>query len=82
MNRRNFVKHSGQLLAATATTAIASDSIAMTTAATPKQAETTASVNNYIPNRIACSTYSFWRFRDDSKLTMSKCVDQCAKMGI
>ncbi|MCD0461963.1 sugar phosphate isomerase/epimerase family protein [Roseiconus lacunae] len=27
------------------------------------------------PNRIAVSTYSYWRYRDDSKLTIEKCID-------
>ena len=33
------------------------------------------------PNRIAVSTYSFWRFRDDSKLSIGQCIDEAAKMG-
>jgi sugar phosphate isomerase/epimerase len=33
------------------------------------------------PNRIAISTYSFWRFRDDSKLSIEQCIDQAGKMG-
>ena len=33
------------------------------------------------PNRIAVSTYSFWRFRDDSKLTIEKCIDLAGEMG-
>jgi L-ribulose-5-phosphate 3-epimerase len=32
-------------------------------------------------NRIAVSTYSFWRFRQDSKLTIAKCIDLAAEMG-
>ncbi|MDB5391050.1 MAG: Xylose isomerase-like barrel [Planctomycetaceae bacterium] len=32
-------------------------------------------------NRIGVSTYSFWRFRDDSKLTIEKCIDEAARMG-
>lgn len=35
----------------------------------------------FVPNRIAVSTYSFWRFREDSRLTMSKCIDLAAEMG-
>lgn len=35
----------------------------------------------FVPNPIAISTYSFWRFRDDSKLTMPKCIDLAAEMG-
>jgi L-ribulose-5-phosphate 3-epimerase len=34
-----------------------------------------------IANPIAVSTYSFWRFRDDSRLTMSQCIDRAARMG-
>ena len=30
---------------------------------------------------IAVSTYSFWRFRDDSKLTIGQCIDEAARMG-
>ena len=32
-------------------------------------------------NRIAVSTYSFWRFRRDSKLPIEKCIDLAAEMG-
>ena len=32
-------------------------------------------------NRIAVSTYSFWRFRDDSKLPIEECIRQAAAMG-
>jgi sugar phosphate isomerase/epimerase len=32
-------------------------------------------------NPIACSTYSFWRFRDDSRFTVEQCIDLSAKMG-
>jgi len=30
---------------------------------------------------IAVSTYSFWRFRDDSKLSIEACIDEAARMG-
>jgi sugar phosphate isomerase/epimerase len=33
------------------------------------------------PNRIAASTYSFWRFRDDSRLPIESCIDLSAEMG-
>ncbi len=33
------------------------------------------------PNRIAVSTYSFWRFKDDLKLSIESCIDQAAEMG-
>ncbi|MHB8900180.1 MAG: sugar phosphate isomerase/epimerase family protein [Thermoguttaceae bacterium] len=32
-------------------------------------------------NTIAVSTYSFWRFRDDSKLSIERCIDLAAEMG-
>jgi L-ribulose-5-phosphate 3-epimerase len=32
-------------------------------------------------NPIAVSTYSFWRFKDDSKLSIERCIDEAAKMG-
>ncbi len=35
----------------------------------------------FAPNRIAISTYSFWRFRDESKLTIPRCIDLAAEMG-
>lgn len=33
------------------------------------------------PNPIAVSTYSFWRFKDDSKLSIEQCIDEAARMG-
>jgi L-ribulose-5-phosphate 3-epimerase len=33
------------------------------------------------PNRIATSTYSYWRFRDDSKLSIEECIDLAAEAG-
>ena len=32
-------------------------------------------------NPVAVSTYSFWRFRDDSKLPVEQCVERAAAMG-
>jgi L-ribulose-5-phosphate 3-epimerase len=32
-------------------------------------------------NPIAVSTYSFWRFKDDSKLSIEKCIDEAARLG-
>src|SRR5262245_61326457 len=31
--------------------------------------------------RIGISTYSFWRFRDDSKLSIEECIAQSSAMG-
>ena len=33
------------------------------------------------PNRIAVSTYSFWRFKDGLKLPIEKCIDLAGEMG-
>jgi sugar phosphate isomerase/epimerase len=33
------------------------------------------------PNRIGVSTYSYWRFRDDSKLPIEECIDLSAEAG-
>jgi sugar phosphate isomerase/epimerase len=35
----------------------------------------------FVPNPIAISTYSFWRFNDDSKLDMIQCIDLAARYG-
>jgi sugar phosphate isomerase/epimerase len=40
-----------------------------------------SSSTNHRSNRIAVSTYSFWRFRDDSKLSIEQCIDEAARMG-
>src|SRR4051794_18938512 len=32
-------------------------------------------------NPIAVSTYSFWRFKDDSKLSIERCINEAARMG-
>ena len=39
------------------------------------------STDNFVPNRIAISTYSFWRYRDDSKFSIPNCIDMAAEMG-
>ncbi len=33
------------------------------------------------PNRIAVSTYSFWRFKKDLKLPIETCIDEAGRMG-
>lgn len=32
-------------------------------------------------NPMAVSTYSFWRFRDESKLPIEQCIEEAARMG-
>lgn len=42
---------------------------------------TTPPKNGVRRNPIAVSTYSYWRYRDDSKLDISTCIDLAAEMG-
>lgn len=69
IDRRSFVKGSSASLAATAAVSLAGQAKAAE-AASPRPG-----------NRIAVSTYSFWRFKDDSKLPIAKCIDEAARMG-
>ena len=32
------------------------------------------------PNPIGVSTYSFWRFKDDSRLSVEQCIDEAARI--
>ncbi len=43
--------------------------------------EDSATKSGRRPNPIAVSTYSYWRYRDDSKLTIEQCVDLAADAG-
>ena len=77
MNRRNFVMTSAQMMAAAAVgTAAGANSASKAVAQ-----ENDTQAKPFVPNRIACSTYSFWRYRDDSKFTMTKCIDLISEMG-
>ena len=49
--------------------AVSPPATAQTTAAPPRR------------NRIGVSTYSYWRYRDDTKLPIEKCIDLAAEMG-
>ena len=44
-------------------------------------APTTPSTGKSRPNSIGISTYSFWRFLDDSKVPVEQCIEQAAAMG-
>lgn len=51
---------------------------------TPRDVEADESVQTAplrVPNRIAVSTYSYWRYRDDSKLSIEECIDLAADAG-
>jgi L-ribulose-5-phosphate 3-epimerase len=71
ITRRHF--HT-QLLASAAAISAAQVTTAEETAPAP-------TLPDRRPNRIAVSTYSFWRFRDDSKLSIDQCIDEAARMG-
>jgi L-ribulose-5-phosphate 3-epimerase len=46
-------------------------------------AQTTGAATDDTPrgNPIGVSTYSFWRFKDDSRLSIEQCIDEAARMG-
>ncbi|MEM9828460.1 MAG: sugar phosphate isomerase/epimerase family protein [Planctomycetota bacterium] len=78
--RRSFI--TAAAAAGTAASGIASAGIGRgdeaAASASPKTSPTAA---NWKPNPIAVSTYSFFTFRDGSKLTMPQCIDTAARMG-
>ena len=68
-NRRTLMTHSAAALAAGALAANASSADEPAPAAAkPRQ-------------KIGVSTYSYWRYRDDTKLPMEKCIELAADMG-
>ena len=73
-NRRTFLCR----WAALAASSLGLNSCTQIKTATDKSASSTALYSR--PNRIAVSTYSFWRFRDDSKLPVEDCIDNAARM--
>jgi L-ribulose-5-phosphate 3-epimerase len=87
MNRRTFLAKSA-VTTAVATTAAATSGLA-SIAKARQETPTTSQANPaipadpilFVPNRIAVSTYSFFTFRDGSKLTMPECIDTAASMG-
>ena len=88
MDRRQLLVNSARTFGAAALLPLASSAQAAAPAApaaddSPAAAMEQNSIGSapFVPNRIGVSTYSFWRFRDDSKLTMSQCIDLAAKMG-
>jgi len=83
INRREFVANSTAAVAAS--TLLASGVRAAEEQDSAQQSggekKQESQSRKFVPNRIGISTYSFWRFRKDSKLTMSKCIDLAAEMG-
>lgn len=75
LNRRSFLCRSAAMAAAS----LGLSSCTQIETATD---QTASSKHAYPrPNRIAVSTYSFWRFREDSKLPVEDCIDNAARMG-
>ena len=67
-----------QLLAGLATSAATASLLSSATIAKAAQPSTAPKRK---PNRIAVSTYSYWRFRKDTKLSIEECVDLAAEAG-
>jgi L-ribulose-5-phosphate 3-epimerase len=72
-----------QLLASGLATAAAGSILSPSRAADPGPAEPQPADGSAVskPNPIAVSTYSYWRFRDDSKLRIEECIDLAADAG-
>ena len=70
-NRRGFL--AGTLAGAASLGALASSSPVAAAEDSPKAGQPS--------NRIAVSTYSYWRYRKDSKLSIAECIDLAAEAG-
>src|SRR5688500_5636773 len=70
LSRRDFCKH-----------ATAGAAAALTVSGTSLGAESSEVAPRGGGNPIAVSTYSFWRFKDDSKLSIERCIDEAARIG-
>jgi sugar phosphate isomerase/epimerase len=75
-NRRTFCK---QAVAAAA--ALGIGNVARSEENPARSEEPAASAPRGGGNPIAVSTYSFWRFKDDSKLSIEQCIDEAARIG-
>lgn len=75
---RNTLKRRSFVGAAAAASAVAMSSTIHPNAATAEP-KTPAKASK--PNPIAVSTYSYWRYRKDSKLSIEQCVDLAAESG-
>jgi len=76
MNRRTFLKNSASAVGGAALAGLAGRAGAAEKPETAPASKPTAR-----GNRIATSTYSFWRFMPDTKLSMEECIKQAAEMG-
>ena len=74
--RRGFLKQSASAVAAGALAARVAGG------AEPEQAASAGGRGEKPrPNRVGISTYSFWRFKDDSKVPVEDCIRHSAAMG-
>jgi sugar phosphate isomerase/epimerase len=71
ISRRGFLALSTAAACTASRLALADDGVAGDVVSKP----------NAISNPIAVSTYSYWRFRDDSKLSIEACIDLAAEAG-
>ncbi len=76
LDRRQLV--AGSLAVAAATMFHNRDGYAQVTMS---EAKSSAVPKQRRPNPIAVSTYSYWRYRDDSKLSIEQCVDLAGEAG-
>ncbi|MEO2047227.1 MAG: sugar phosphate isomerase/epimerase family protein [Pirellulales bacterium] len=75
LNRRNFAKAAALGSAAFIPAGpLSSHSLSAEASRTPATATSRG-------NPIGVSTYSFWRFKDDSKLSIEQCIDEAARIG-
>ena len=74
-NRRNFIGTALATGVVASTTAVPSLTAATTTTTT-----TTATAKRHA-NPIGVSTYSYWRYRKDTKLPIEDCIDLAAEAG-
>ena len=73
MDRRRFLGHTGL---------VAGAALGMTQGCRKANTAQCASAQKGMRgNPIAVATYSFWRFKDDSKLPIETCIDEAARMG-
>jgi L-ribulose-5-phosphate 3-epimerase len=74
--------HRRQLLTLGASAAVASCILERVADANPLQPEASESAKRIVRKpRFAISTYSYWRYRDDSKLPIEACIDLAAESG-
>ncbi len=72
-SRRSFFTKSAAAVAIAGTTG--------TALAADKNAEPSSKPKSRVPNRIGVSTYSFWRYRRDTKLSIADCITLAAEIG-